>query len=682
MIGMDDLKIESEFSTDNINNLSKKLEPELTRIKNKYKFVKIDKETWNKILFLHAKLISKNNNVNKNIFLKTLSITINECIKEFYTEEKIIISFINNKIKVKTSKNDNLQELKKISKLLKQIDFQLNLDVLKKVFASNNTLNKICELLIDNKEEINNSEIELLSSEDEYIQVLLEVYCIINDIKIVNDELENNDFLETEYTGCNDSLKIYLNEISKIKLLTPEEEYKYGMLAKEGYEEAKNILLEHNLRLVVSIAKSYLNSKVHLLDLIQEGNIGLIKAISKFDPTKGFRLSTFATWWIKQSIGRSIEEKGKTIRVPSYVYNKRNTILKAEKELTQKLGRTPTIEELAIKTKLKEKDIEDINNYLVEPISFSSPVKESDNTAIEDIITDTNTNIEEHIINSNLVKDVDNFLENSDLKDQEKKVLILRFGLADGIQRNLEEIGVEMNLTRQRIRQIEKNALNKLRKSQEIIKLLDYANNIDEAKQVISEAKQNKKETIEPKKVIPKEKKQSTTIKSKTLSRQKTDLFTRFLNDYSIEDRKLVFLSFSTEDQILINNRYTDIVNPIILSNLPDKQRNKLYGTIIPKFKRRLLLLNSSKENTYLTEEELEIILINITEDLIKEISFEHYEVISLYLGRNKNKCDVEEISNKYKISVEEILLITKTFLSKLKAKLNNENNKNKVIIK
>ena len=290
-----------------------------------------------------------------------------------------------------------------------------------------------------------------------------------------NDDILNNieDFTLSKDIKINDPVRMYLKEIGRINLLTSDEEFEYAKLAVEGDGYAKKILAESNLRLVVSIAKRYVGRGMLFLDLIQEGNIGLMKAVEKFDPTKGYKFSTYATWWIRQAITRSIADQARTIRVPVHMVETINKLARAQRQLTQELNREPTDEELAKRLNLTVEKVREVYKISQDPVSLETPIGEEDDSHLGDFIRDERMMSPEEYTTSEMLKEELSSVLLT-LSDREERVLRLRFGLEDGQCRTLEEVGQIFGVTRERIRQIEAKALRKLRHPSRSRKLKDF----------------------------------------------------------------------------------------------------------------------------------------------------------------------------------------------------------------
>lgn len=278
---------------------------------------------------------------------------------------------------------------------------------------------------------------------------------------------------QTEEYATGDPVRMYLREIGKVPLLTPEEEQELAKRIAAGDQEAAKKMTEANLRLVVSIAKRYVGRGMQLLDLIQEGNLGLLKAVEKYDFTKGFKFSTYATWWVRQAITRALADQARTIRIPVHMVETMNKLTQCSRKLQQELGREPTVEELSKAMRMTPERINEIRQMCMEPVSLESPVGEEDDSHLGDFIEDnTGSQPADAVSQAMLRQQLMEILDT--LSEREAKVLRLRYGLDDGRPRTLEEVGKEFNVTRERVRQIEAKALRKIRNPNRSNKLRDF----------------------------------------------------------------------------------------------------------------------------------------------------------------------------------------------------------------
>lgn len=321
-------------------------------------------------------------------------------------------------------------------------------------------------------DEFRNAGIELeetLSVEE--LSELKDIEDEVNSLPI--DPADMEALLVSEGISIDDPVKVYLHEIGRVPLLSSEKEAELAARISQGDEEAKRILSEANLRLVVSIAKRYVGRGLLFLDLIQEGNLGLIKAVEKFDSNKGYKFSTYATWWIRQAITRAIADQARTIRIPVHMVETINRLLKAERELVQDLGKQPQASEIAEKLNMPVEKVREIMKVALDPVSLEAPVGEEEDSHLGDFIPDTDIPAPSDVASQTLLKEELNEVLKT-LSDREARVLRLRFGLDDGRTRTLEEVGREFKVTRERIRQIEAKALRKLRHPSRSKRLKDF----------------------------------------------------------------------------------------------------------------------------------------------------------------------------------------------------------------
>ena len=349
-------------------------------------------------------------------------------------------------------KKENVLNFEDVEKAFSKVGVELDADKTEKVFE-----------FLENKGIV--AMVPDSSTDDD---IILDV-----DDEPTEEELENIELAVPDGVSIEDPVRMYLKEIGKVPLLTAEEEKNLAMRMENGDMDAKKRLAEANLRLVVSIAKRYVGRGMLFLDLIQEGNLGLIKAVEKFDYRKGYKFSTYATWWIRQAITRAIADQARTIRIPVHMVETINKLIRVQRQLLQEKGREPYPEEIAEKMNLPVERVREIQKISQEPVSLETPIGEEEDSHLGDFIQDDNVPVPAEAAAFTLLKE--QLVEVlGTLTEREQKVLRLRFGLDDGRARTLEEVGKEFNVTRERIRQIEAKALRKLRHPSRSRKLKDY----------------------------------------------------------------------------------------------------------------------------------------------------------------------------------------------------------------
>ena len=362
--------------------------------------------------------------------------------------------------------NELLEKGKKAGKLTAK-----ELECLEDLNLDSEVQDKFYETLEANGVDIDIASADLLPPIDD---VLPEAEDLAEIEEVTEKELNETEALADDFF-TDDPVRMYLKEIGKVPLLTPEEEMELAVRVSAGDEEAKRRMTEANLRLVVSIARRYVGRGMVLLDLIQEGNLGLIKAVEKFDYTKGYKFSTYAPWWIRQAITRSIADQGRTIRIPVHMVETINKTIRVSRQLLQELGHDPSAEEIAKEMGMPAEKVRDILRIAQEPVSMETPIGEEEDSHLGDFIPDEDASEPSEVASFSLLREqLEEVLDT--LTPREKKVLELRFGMADGHSRTLEEVGKEFNVTRERIRQIEAKALRKLRHPSRSKKLRDFLN--------------------------------------------------------------------------------------------------------------------------------------------------------------------------------------------------------------
>ena len=366
-------------------------------------------------------------------------------------EQQKMLTIMNELVEL-GKKKENVLELSEIEKVFADQGMELDDDKTEKVFE-----------YLENK-----GIVAMVPESDTEDDIILDV-----EDEPTEEELENIEMAVPDGVSIEDPVRMYLKEIGKVPLLTAEEEKDLAMKMEAGDMEAKKRLAEANLRLVVSIAKRYVGRGMLFLDLIQEGNLGLIKAVEKFDYRKGYKFSTYATWWIRRAITRAIADQARTIRIPVHMVETINKLIRVQRQLLQELGREPYPEEIAEKMGLPVERVREIQKISQEPVSLETPIGEEEDSHLGDFIQDDNVPVPAEAAAFTLLKE--QLVEVlGTLTEREQKVLCLRFGLEDGRARTLEEVGKEFDVTRERIRQIEAKALRKLRHPSRSRKLKDY----------------------------------------------------------------------------------------------------------------------------------------------------------------------------------------------------------------
>ena len=366
-------------------------------------------------------------------------------------EQQKMLTIMNELVEL-GKKKENVLELSEIEKVFADQGMELDDDKTEKIFE-----------YLENK-----GIVAMVPESDTEDDIILDV-----EDEPTEEELENIEMAVPEGVSIEDPVRMYLKEIGKVPLLTAEEVKELAMKLEAGDMEAKKRLAEANLRLVVSIAKRYVGRGMLFLDLIQEGNLGLIKAVEKFDYRKGYKFSTYATWWIRQAITRAIADQARTIRIPVHMVETINKLIRVQRQLLQELGREPYPEEIAEKMGLPVERVREIQKISQEPVSLETPIGEEEDSHLGDFIQDDNVPVPAEAAAFTLLKE--QLVEVlGTLTEREQKVLCLRFGLEDGRARTLEEVGKEFDVTRERIRQIEAKALRKLRHPSRSRKLKDY----------------------------------------------------------------------------------------------------------------------------------------------------------------------------------------------------------------
>ena len=381
-------------------------------------------------------------------------------MKKEKDEIKQINDYINKEFSLISSDNEALDGMKKLEKFLNEQEILLDSQIIETIIKGNKLFKQVVELLpIQQNNHLENNKL---------LNLIMDTYSEME----YNDMNDSKDKLDSKMKT---SLGAYLKEIMEFPLLTKDEEITLGLKVQEKDKKARESLINSNLRLVVFIARKYQNKGMDLLDLINEGNIGLMKAVDKYNPTKGYKFSTYATWWIRQAITRAIADQARTIRIPVHMVETINKLIRTSRHLLQQNGREPTPEEIAKEMEIPVEKVMEIQKIAQDPVSLETPIGEEDDSHLVDFIQDDDSPAPQDSAAYTLLREQ---LEEvmGTLTSREAKVLKLRFGLEDGKARTLEEVGREFMVTRERIRQIEAKALRKLRHPSRSKKLRDYMN--------------------------------------------------------------------------------------------------------------------------------------------------------------------------------------------------------------
>lgn len=615
---------------------------------------------------------------------------------------KIVNNFIKKNIKPQNKYQDNIISFEKIVNFFHDFDCFPPPNLLIELIDKNDTLNKILQDVVENNLEIlQKYDIDSKFSDD-ISKNFIELYCLKNNIEIKKDnDIQEEDYTEfiTDITNTvytDDSVKMYLQEIHK-PILTKEQEKSLALRIRNGDEKAKELFIERNLRLVIKVARKYTGHGISFLDLIQEGNLGLIKAVDKFDVTKGYKFSTYATCWIRQSIQRSLGDKSRNIRLPVHLYEKVKKYELLKKELSLKFNREPTFEELSKKMRVSIDTIYKYERLEHDTISLNMIVGDED-SELEDFISLSTESIDNQFIEEDLKDVIENLLKNSNLTTKEIDILKLRFGIGTNDPKTLEETGKIYGVSRERIRQIQEKALKKIRRSYNVKELAIYMDNPKEAQKNIDRYRL-KYQQHSLQKIKLKDRKESELkmeMQEKTKRKSKDNLY-EYFSDYSKPEVSKVITRLDEDELELLHKRYGDNLLEPVKNDIDADEKKVIISNIIPRIQRMLegkkvrRRKNNQKPQSTIVEEKTEETVqpqnsLNKEDykqilgifhnpeflEMTKKKPLDECLIMSLKLGYFQEKCfSTDAIADFLDVDKEYVINITKQGLTSYKEKLN-----------
>ena len=620
----------------------------INKVYQQFYYVGLSQEEYHKMVLniIDNLKTKKEDRINSELLEKEIRMVLSQRAKELIinpeTSFKIINNYINQKFSKVSSYDEAIKCFVKLDSFLETYEFVPNIDLLIKLINENNIFNQMIKIIYEqNDKKIKQGHLEEVFDSTLLIQTI-ETYCMISNIEIKQDDPE--EIYDLNDSILTDAVKTYLREISKTPLLSLEQEKELAYKISQGDTRARKLFIESNLRMVVNIAKRYTGRGLSFLDLIQEGNIGLMKAVDKFDLEKGYKFSTYATWWIRQGITRSIADKGRNIRIPVHLYEKVSLLSKTITNLENKLNRKPTIDEIANEMRLSIDAVKKLYCLYTDTVSINTPIGDENDTELGDFISDKADLPEDITINNALRPELLQLLKQCNLTENQIKVLVLRYGLSGMNPMTLEQVGAILKVTRERIRQHESKALLKIRRSHHIKDFAIYMqfpkkalNNIERFREIYREPGNEYRKHIDIEAVNKKEEDEM----------RKFQTIYEYFNNYTKEQINEVISKLSDEEKELIKSRYgDDLYNPKS-STLTQTQVTKFYGSLVPKIRRMLVNLTNG---TASVKKPIYSYFENYTNDQVDEaitrLSNEDKEIIRIRYTQNlddSNKCALTE---------------------------------------
>lgn len=698
-----------EKNTDEIKNMTQHqletlLNPFIEKERLKYNYINLPQSIYlSKLKEIEDTMDFSDGKIDIESMIKNCSKRyIVDTLEEENQAIKVVSNFIKKNIKPQNKYQDNIISFEKIVNFFHDFNCFPPPNLLIELIDKNDTLNKILQDVVENNLEIlQKYDIDSKFSDD-ISKNFIELYCLKNNIEIKkDDDIQEEDYTEfiTDITNTvytDDSVKMYLQEIHK-PILTKEQEKSLALRIRNGDEKAKELFIERNLRLVIKVARKYTGHGISFLDLIQEGNLGLIKAVDKFDVTKGYKFSTYATCWIRQSIQRSLGDKSRNIRLPVHLYEKVKKYELLKKKLSLKFNREPTFEELSKKMRVSIDTIYKYERLEHDTISLNMIVGDED-SELEDFISLSTESIDNQFIEENLKDVIENLLKNSNLTTKEIDILKLRFGIGTNDPKTLEETGKIYGVSRERIRQIQEKALKKIRRSYNVKELAIYMDNPKEAKKNIDRYRL-KYQQHSLQKIKLKDRKESELkmeMQEKTKRKSKDNLY-EYFSDYSKPEVSKVISRLDEDELELLHKRYGDNLLEPVKNDIDADEKKVIISNIIPRIQRMLegkkvrRRKNNQKPQSTIVEEKTEETVqpqnsLNKEDykqilgifhnpeflEMTKKKPLDECLIMSLKLGYFQEKCfSTDAIADFLDVDKEYVINVTKQGLTSYKEKLN-----------
>ena len=527
------------------------------------KEIHLSKELYNDIEDSYEDFIKKR-------ILYRLSIYVQTLLSNPTISFDIISNYINSNITISNNNYDNVSQFDKLKMFFEEFNYEPNPDFLIELIDKNKIFSSLLDKVVKNNYEMITNGKSNNNFDNSLLVMAIDTYCMINNIEIKENDKDEKDI---DIGNISNSVRLYLNEIGKIPLLTREEEVDLAIKVRNGDEEAKKRFIESNLRLVVSIARKYVNRGLSFLDLIQEGNFGLMIAIDKYDVNKGFRFSTYAMHWVTQTITRAIADKSRIIRVPTHIHEELIKYQKKFSLLEETLHRTPTIEEVAKEMNYPTSKLTELSKFTLEIDSLNRIIGEDDCVELGDFVSSDEENVDEIVIRKELKPLLLKILDECKFSERDKEILFLRYGFDDGQPKKLDEIAKKFSLTRERVRQIESTCIKKLRNHISIEDLAVFTDNPQESINRIEKYKTLYLDSTAPFRAYLREDKDIDTIKLKT--------FYQYFKGYNKDQIDNAISLLSDKEKRLLILKYGDNLEQPNLDNLNYEQTKKIFKSII-----------------------------------------------------------------------------------------------------